>query len=269
MRGLRKLDLSWLINLSNSSVIAIAQNCQNLLEIRLIGCEQITVLYISSRTIEDRPGTISCNFVPDYVQKLQEKFPVWIIQSDLGSSQDDQSMAQLRRENVERNFGKVDFRATPGRFRPTRQFRKVVYARFWEREGSPGIKVQSLIRYSSSVCVCFCLYVWKKVLKQIPKPDPGISSVSFESGLMNRCERDPSRLRVRQVYGSPVVAEGEPQSGHRAMLGLFTTEVADITFINNMLAEAKPIKIGPLPTPSGDIRRLLCFHYTSRFLSPI
>ncbi|KAL0903884.1 hypothetical protein M5K25_025942 [Dendrobium thyrsiflorum] len=42
MPGLRKLDLSWLINLSDSSLIAVAQNCQNLVEIRLIGCEQIT-----------------------------------------------------------------------------------------------------------------------------------------------------------------------------------------------------------------------------------
>ncbi|KAH0449313.1 hypothetical protein IEQ34_023113 [Dendrobium chrysotoxum] len=42
MPGLRKLDLSWLINLSDSSLIAVSQNCQNLVEIRLIGCEQIT-----------------------------------------------------------------------------------------------------------------------------------------------------------------------------------------------------------------------------------
>ncbi|PKU71531.1 hypothetical protein MA16_Dca004373 [Dendrobium catenatum] len=42
MPCLRKLYLSWLINLSYSSLIAIAQNCQNLVEIRLIGCEQIT-----------------------------------------------------------------------------------------------------------------------------------------------------------------------------------------------------------------------------------
>ncbi|XP_020587794.1 F-box/LRR-repeat protein 3-like [Phalaenopsis equestris] len=42
MTSLRRLDLSWLINLSNSSLIVVAQNFQNLVEVRLIGCDQIT-----------------------------------------------------------------------------------------------------------------------------------------------------------------------------------------------------------------------------------
>ncbi|KAI0492264.1 hypothetical protein KFK09_026533 [Dendrobium nobile] len=42
MPGFRKLDLSWLVNLLDSSLITIAENYQNLVEIRLIGCEQIT-----------------------------------------------------------------------------------------------------------------------------------------------------------------------------------------------------------------------------------
>lgn len=42
MPSLRRLDLSWLINLSDFSLISVAQSCQNLVEIRLVGCEQIT-----------------------------------------------------------------------------------------------------------------------------------------------------------------------------------------------------------------------------------
>ncbi|PKU87704.1 hypothetical protein MA16_Dca017764 [Dendrobium catenatum] len=58
-------------------------------------------LLISSGLIWDRPGTISSDVVPDFVQKFQENFPVGIVRADLGSSRDDQSMAQVREQIVQ------------------------------------------------------------------------------------------------------------------------------------------------------------------------
>ncbi|XVE53743.1 hypothetical protein DITRI_Ditri03aG0027300 [Diplodiscus trichospermus] len=40
--GLKKLNLAWLINLSDVTVIAIAENCVNLVAIDLTGCESVT-----------------------------------------------------------------------------------------------------------------------------------------------------------------------------------------------------------------------------------
>ncbi|KAH0469193.1 hypothetical protein IEQ34_002425 [Dendrobium chrysotoxum] len=58
-------------------------------------------------------------------------------------------------------------------------------------------------------------------------------------------------LSIIKSQGLP--AEGEAQSGRRAMLGLFTAGVTGVAFVNGVLAEAKPIKIGPPPAPSGGL----------------
>ena len=40
--SLRILDFSWLINITDDTVIAVAENCQNLVGIKLTGCESVT-----------------------------------------------------------------------------------------------------------------------------------------------------------------------------------------------------------------------------------
>lgn len=40
--SLRRLDLSWLINISDETLLAVAQNCRNLVKINVTGCELIT-----------------------------------------------------------------------------------------------------------------------------------------------------------------------------------------------------------------------------------
>uniref|UniRef100_A0A0F7H1D0 Photosystem II subunit Q-1 n=1 Tax=Habenaria pantlingiana TaxID=1498489 RepID=A0A0F7H1D0_9ASPA len=49
------------------------------------------------------------------------------------------------------------------------------------------------------------------------------------------------------------LAEGDRQGGRRAMLGALTAGIAGAAFVNSVLAEAKPIKIGPPPPPSGGL----------------
>ncbi|GER52987.1 oxygen-evolving enhancer protein 3 [Striga asiatica] len=58
-------------------------------------------------------------------------------------------------------------------------------------------------------------------------------------------------LRVR-AQQQPSSAETEPS--RRAMLGLVASGIASVSFVQAVLAEAKPIKIGPPPPPSGGLR---------------
>ncbi|CAL9777189.1 unnamed protein product [Musa acuminata subsp. burmannicoides] len=46
--GLQSLDLSWLINLSDATLIALARNCRNMVEINVTGCELVTGVGILS-----------------------------------------------------------------------------------------------------------------------------------------------------------------------------------------------------------------------------
>nr|AJS13471.1 PSBQ-2 [Erycina pusilla] len=47
--------------------------------------------------------------------------------------------------------------------------------------------------------------------------------------------------------------EEEGKSGRRALLGLFAVGVTGVSFVNSVLADTKPIKIGPPPPPSGGL----------------
>uniref|UniRef100_A0A5B7BBF5 Putative F-box/LRR-repeat protein 20-like n=1 Tax=Davidia involucrata TaxID=16924 RepID=A0A5B7BBF5_DAVIN len=42
IQTLKKLNLSWLINVSDDTIVALAKNCQNLVAVNLTGCELIT-----------------------------------------------------------------------------------------------------------------------------------------------------------------------------------------------------------------------------------
>lgn len=47
----------------------------------------------------------------------------------------------------------------------------------------------------------------------------------------------------------------EPQSSRRAMIGLVAAGLASGSFVQAVLADAKPIKVGPAPPPSGGLRK--------------
>ncbi|XP_021828312.1 oxygen-evolving enhancer protein 3, chloroplastic-like [Prunus avium] len=48
-------------------------------------------------------------------------------------------------------------------------------------------------------------------------------------------------------------APAEPETSRRAMLGLVASGLASGSFVQAVLAEAKPIKVGPPPPPSGGL----------------
>ena len=56
-------------------------------------------------------------------------------------------------------------------------------------------------------------------------------------------------IRAQQV--------AEPETSRRAVLGLVATGLASGSFVQAVLAEAKPIKVGPPPPPSGGLRKSL------------
>ena len=47
----------------------------------------------------------------------------------------------------------------------------------------------------------------------------------------------------------------EPETSRRAVLGLVAAGLATGSFVQAVLAEAKPIKVGPPPPPSGGLRK--------------
>ncbi|MFS7905232.1 putative oxygen-evolving enhancer protein [Helianthus anomalus] len=53
-------------------------------------------------------------------------------------------------------------------------------------------------------------------------------------------------VRAQQV-------QGESETNRRAMLGLIATGLASGSFVQAVLADAKPIKLGPPPPPSGGL----------------
>ena len=50
-------------------------------------------------------------------------------------------------------------------------------------------------------------------------------------------------------------APAEPETSRRAMLGLVAAGLASGSFVQAVLAEAKRIKVGPPPPPSGGLRK--------------
>uniref|UniRef100_A0A1D1XF78 F-box/LRR-repeat protein 4 n=1 Tax=Anthurium amnicola TaxID=1678845 RepID=A0A1D1XF78_9ARAE len=69
--GLRKLDLSWLINLSDTTLAAVSQTCWSLVELNVTGCELITGAGIRSFSGHKTLGSIvmasCCSVSPDDV----------------------------------------------------------------------------------------------------------------------------------------------------------------------------------------------------------
>lgn len=64
-------------------------------------------------------------------------------------------------------------------------------------------------------------------------------------------------VRAQQVAG-------ETETSRRAVLGLVAAGLATGSFVQAVLAEAKPIKFGPPPPPSGGLRKFL-ITFTSFF----
>lgn len=50
-------------------------------------------------------------------------------------------------------------------------------------------------------------------------------------------------------------SSAETETSRRAMLGLVAAGIASGSFVQAVLAEAKPIKVGPPPAPSGGLRK--------------
>lgn len=61
------------------------------------------------------------------------------------------------------------------------------------------------------------------------------------SGLMIRAQQVPA----------------EPETTRRSVLGLVAAGLASGSFVQAVLADAKPIKLGPPPPPSGGLRKCL------------
>ncbi|XP_072956121.1 oxygen-evolving enhancer protein 3-2, chloroplastic-like [Typha angustifolia] len=68
----------------------------------------------------------------------------------------------------------------------------------------------------------------------------------------NRLTANRTGFTVRAQQG-PAEIEAQVQTGRRAMLGLVATGLAGGSFVKAVLAEAKPIKVGPPPPPSGGL----------------
>ena len=49
--------------------------------------------------------------------------------------------------------------------------------------------------------------------------------------------------------------QSESETSRRAVLGLIATGLASGSFVQAVLADAKPIKLGPPPPPSGGLRK--------------
>lgn len=49
--------------------------------------------------------------------------------------------------------------------------------------------------------------------------------------------------------------QGENETSRRAVLGLIATGLTTGSFVQAVLADAKPIKLGPPPPPSGGLRK--------------
>ncbi|CAH1440025.1 unnamed protein product [Lactuca virosa] len=64
----------------------------------------------------------------------------------------------------------------------------------------------------------------------------------------NRIGVSRSGLVVRAQQG-----QGEKETSRRAVLGLIATGLASGSFVQAVLADAKPIKLGPPPPPSGGL----------------
>lgn len=68
-----------------------------------------------------------------------------------------------------------------------------------------------------------------------------------------------SRVSLNRT-GLSIRASAEAETGRRAVLGLVAAGIASGSFVQAVLADARSIKIGPPPPPSGGLREY--FHLT-------
>ncbi|CAA0835945.1 Oxygen-evolving enhancer protein 3-2-chloroplastic [Striga hermonthica] len=87
----------------------------------------------------------------------------------------------------------------------------------------------------------------------------GSSQPVFDGSLRSSRLSRTNAARICQARpGLRVGAQQQPSSvetepSRRAMLGLVAAGIASVSFVQAVLAEAKPIKIGPPPPPSGGL----------------
>ncbi|PIN26460.1 hypothetical protein CDL12_00785 [Handroanthus impetiginosus] len=86
----------------------------------------------------------------------------------------------------------------------------------------------------------------------------GSSQAGLEGSLHPNRLSTPNTARIalaRPVFSVRAQQQGqaETETSRRAMLGLVAAGIASGSFVQAVLAEAKPIKVGPPPPPSGGL----------------
>jgi len=82
----------------------------------------------------------------------------------------------------------------------------------------------------------------------------------------NRVTRAGLTVRAQQQQQQQQVS-GEAQSSRRAVLSLVAAGLATGSFVQAVLADAKSIKVGPPPPPSGGLREsLFLSHHINQFI---
>lgn len=76
----------------------------------------------------------------------------------------------------------------------------------------------------------------------------GSTRLSVASSIRPSVPRSGLMIKAQQV-------PAEPETSRRAVLGLVAAGLASGSFVQAVLAEAKPIKVGPPPPPSGGLRK--------------
>lgn len=78
-----------------------------------------------------------------------------------------------------------------------------------------------------------------------------LQSCRLSTGNTSRIAVARPRFSVRAQQQS----SAETETSRRAMLGLVAAGIVSGSFVQAVLAEAKPIKVGPPPPPSGGLRK--------------
>lgn len=76
----------------------------------------------------------------------------------------------------------------------------------------------------------------------------GSSRLSVAGSSRPSLPRSGLMIKAQQV-------PAEPETSRRAVLGLVAAGLASGSFVQAVLADAKPIKLGPPPPPSGGLRK--------------
>ena len=76
----------------------------------------------------------------------------------------------------------------------------------------------------------------------------GLSVAGSSSSSRSSVPRSGLMIRAQQV-------PAETETSRRAVLGLVAAGVTSASFVQAVLADAKPIKLGPPPPPSGGLRK--------------